>query len=167
MAPRNLHIVHLLIREQLSEDEVGFLVFPHERWKDGSGKPFLALPAKKTVSDPLAEFIQGTPLDGYIDQIMKEELRLLPDSYALAQELRASHVRIASPTHADGQGQGIMTHYTVYPIDVWVRRSRGAKPSSRPTTRPIRRTAPSPSPRGPSSGRSLPWPVWTRWPSSG
>ncbi len=46
MCPRNLHIVHLLIRQNLPGGEVGFLVFPHEHWKNENGQPILALPAK-------------------------------------------------------------------------------------------------------------------------
>ncbi len=122
MAPRNLHVVHLLIRQNLAGGQVGFLVYPHKKWIDEkTQQPYLALPAKKTVAEPLAEFIQGTPLDEYVDAIMFQELGLLPNAYALDQELRAAHVRMRSPTHKDEHGQAIMTHYTVYPIDVWVR----------------------------------------------
>ena len=35
MVPRNLHIVHLLIRQNLPGGQVGFLVFPHEHWENG------------------------------------------------------------------------------------------------------------------------------------
>jgi len=93
MPPRNLHVVHLLIRENLPGGQVGFLVYPRENWKDPNGQRYLALPAKKTVKDPLAEFIQGAPLDEYVDAIMFEEFGLLPDAYALDQELRAAHVQ--------------------------------------------------------------------------
>jgi hypothetical protein len=120
MSPRNLHVVHLLIRQNLPGGQVGFLVYPHEHWNDQKGKPYVALPAKKTVTDPLAEFIRGTPLDDYINQIMNEELGLLSDAYAVVQELRAAHVRMPSPTHRDEHGHQIMTHYTIYPIDIWV-----------------------------------------------
>jgi hypothetical protein len=115
MTPRNLHVVHLLIRENLPDGEVGFLVHPHEHWKDAYGDPFLALPVKKTVADPLAEFIQGTPLDGYIDGIMEDDLKVPADAHALELELEAVDVELVSPPH------GTATRYTVYPIDVWLR----------------------------------------------
>jgi len=115
MARRNLHVIHLLIRENLPEDRVGFLVYPHEHWKVDGDNPYLALPAKKTVSDPLAEFIQGTPLDTYLEPILKGELGVPANAYALEQELDAVDHEMDSPTH-----DGASTHYTIYPIDVWV-----------------------------------------------
>ncbi len=121
MQPRSLHVVHLLIRQKL-DGQVGYLVYPHKTWIDEkTQQPYLALPAKKTVEDPLAELIQDTPLDENVDAIMFQEIGLLPDAYALDQELRAAHVRMHSPTRKDKHGQAIMTHYMVYPIDVWVR----------------------------------------------
>jgi hypothetical protein len=74
---RTLHVVHLLIRQNLPGGEVGFLLYPHEHWKDDTGTPYLALPGKKTVSDPLAEFTQGTPLDVFVDAIAARERLLL------------------------------------------------------------------------------------------
>jgi hypothetical protein len=115
-----VHIVHLLIRQNLPGGQVGFLVYPHERWKAPEGTPYLALPAKKTVAEPLAEFLQGTPLDAYIDQIVKDELKVPADAYALEQELEAAEVEWLSPTHKDEQGQPLLTRYTVYPIDHWI-----------------------------------------------
>jgi hypothetical protein len=115
MTPRNLHIVHLLIRQNLSDGEVGFLVYPHEHWKTLDGRSFLALPAKKTVEDPLAEFIQGTPLEAYLDPILKDELGVPADAYALEQELDAVDHEMTSPTHV-----GTSTRYTIYTLDVWV-----------------------------------------------
>ncbi len=118
MTRRNLHVVHLLIRENLPDGRVGFLVYPHEHWKDGGGNPLLALPAKKTVADPLAEFIQGTPLDGYIEQIVRDELGVPVTAFALEEELEAVSEELASPP------LGTPTHYIVYPIDVWVHPDR-------------------------------------------
>jgi hypothetical protein len=54
MPPRTIHLVHLLVREALSDGAVGFLVYPHEHWKAPDGRPYLALPTKTTVEDPLA-----------------------------------------------------------------------------------------------------------------
>ncbi len=89
MAPRNLHVVHLLVRQNLAEGKVGFLVYPHELWIDVGGKSYLALPSKKTVKAPLAEFIQGTPLDVYIDEIACEEWKLPSNAYDVDQEIEA------------------------------------------------------------------------------
>jgi hypothetical protein len=118
MTLRNLHVVHLLIRENLPDGRVGFLVYPHEHWRDGEGKSLLALPAKKTVADPLAAFIQGTPLDGYIEQIVGDELGIPMKAFALEEELEAIDAELGSPLH------GTPTHYTVYPIDVWIHPDR-------------------------------------------
>jgi hypothetical protein len=155
MTERNLHVVHLLIRQNLPGDQVGFLVYPHEHWKDETGGPYLALPAKKTVGEPLAEFLQGTPLDAYIDQIARDNLQIPADAYALEQELEAVEVGHRSPTHMDDHGQALLTRYTVYPIDLWVapdereplrRRVQGAwlgceealaNPRLSPTARPL------------------------------
>jgi hypothetical protein len=115
VTPRNLHVVHLLIRQNLPDGQLGFLVYPHEHWKALDGSPYLALPARKTVEDPLAEFIQGTPLDAYLDPILKGELGVPAKAYALEQELDAVDHEMSSPTHG-----GTSTHYTIYSIDVWV-----------------------------------------------
>lgn len=111
---RTLHVVHLLIRQNLPEGKVGFLVYPHEHWRDAGGTPYLALPAKKTVADPLAEFIQGTPLHAFVDEILKNELGLPDESYVLERELEPVEVKIASPT------TGLETDYWVFPVDIWV-----------------------------------------------
>jgi hypothetical protein len=120
MTRRYLHVVHLLIRENLPGGQVGFLVYPHEHWRDPSSQQYLALPAKKTVAEPLAEFDQGTPLDPYIDHIVKDELKVSADAYTLEHELEAVKVSRPSPTHKDEHGQPHLTGYTVYPIDLWV-----------------------------------------------
>jgi hypothetical protein len=123
MALRNLHIVHLLIRQNLLDGGVGFLVYPHEHWKSPDGEPFLGLPAKKTVKDPLAEFIQGAPLDGFVDAIAREELLLPENSFDLDQELEPVEIEIPSPAQRDHDGRPILTRYTVYPVDLWVARA--------------------------------------------
>ncbi len=120
MAPRTLHIVHLLVRQNLADGKVGFLLYPHENWKNASGQPYLTLPAKKTVKAPLAEFIQGTPLDTYIDAIACEEWKLHSNAYDVDQEVEAIDLDMGSPTQKDEQGQPLMTHYTVYPVELWV-----------------------------------------------
>jgi hypothetical protein len=115
MPIRHLHVVHLLIRENLPDGQAGFLVYPHEHWKAPDDNPYLALPAKKTVPDPLAEFIQGTPLDAYLDPILKSELGVPANAQALEHELDAVDHEMDLLTHG-----GASTHYTIYPIDVWV-----------------------------------------------
>jgi hypothetical protein len=62
MVPRNLHIVRLLIRQNLPDGQVGFLVVLHGHWKNEEVRPILALPAKKTVTDSLEPFMQGTSI---------------------------------------------------------------------------------------------------------
>lgn len=114
MRSRNLHIVHLLIRQNLPDGQVGFLVFPHVHWRNEHGEPVLALPAKKTVADPLAPYLQGTSIEAFVDLIVHEELGLATDAYALEQELEPTEVTMPSPTHSDS------TNYTIYPIDLWV-----------------------------------------------
>jgi hypothetical protein len=120
MPDRNLHVIHLLIRKNLPDGAVGFLVYPHEHWNDPSGKPYFALPAKKTVNDPLAEFILGTPLDNYVDTIAREEWRIPSDSYDVDQEIEVVDHPMPSPTHKDGTGQPLMTQYSIYPVEIWV-----------------------------------------------
>jgi hypothetical protein len=119
MQPRSLHVVHLLIRHQEHPgDQVRFLVYPHEHWKDPGGRAYLALPAKKTVSDPLAPFLQGTPLDHYVEQVARgrDELELPENAYALEGELQAVHTVMATPTQPAHEP----THYTIFPLDLWV-----------------------------------------------
>lgn len=114
---RQLHTVHLLIRDDLPDGRVGFLLAPHEHWTDPAGAPWMAMPTKKTVSDPVAEVLAGTPLDTYIDDIVQNELGVPADSYALEQELEAVDFTMGSPTHTEE------TAYRIYPIDVWVHSS--------------------------------------------
>jgi hypothetical protein len=113
MAMRKLHVVHLLIRS-LQNGKVCFLVYPHDKWLNPDGQPYIALPTKKTVTNPLATFIQGTSLEEFVDAILQEDLNLDEDDYALEQELEPAHVEMLSPT------KGELTDYTIYPVDVWV-----------------------------------------------
>jgi hypothetical protein len=114
LVPRDLQIVHLLIRQSLPDGQIGFLVFPHEHWKKENGQPILALPAEKTVADPLDPFLQGTSIETFVDRIVHEELGLATDLYALEQELEPTELAMPSPTH------GGLTDYTIYPIDLWI-----------------------------------------------
>jgi hypothetical protein len=109
---RRLHIVHLLIREQ-STGLVRFLVYLHERW------PYLAMPTTKTVADPLAPFLQGTSLEHFLEEVLGHDLGLKPEDYALEQEIEPAHARMVSPA------EGVLTDYTIYPVDVWVNPARG------------------------------------------
>ena len=79
-----------------------------------TGSLILALPAKKTVADPLDPFLQGTSIEAFVDRIVHEELGLDTDAYALEQELEPTELEMPSPTHGD------VTDYTIYPIDLWV-----------------------------------------------
>ena len=74
------------------------------------------MPTKKTVLEPLAAFLQGSSLEHFIDGIMEEDLGLkkADDAYALEQELPPVEVEIRSPKN------GLLTDYTIYPVDVWV-----------------------------------------------
>jgi hypothetical protein len=110
---RSLHVVHLLIRDRVQDPPgfpVGFLLYPHPKW------PFLTLPAKKTVTEqPFAEFRRGSSLDHFLEALMIEDLKLGPDDYALEQEIEPVEQTLKSP------GTNEVTHYTVYPLDVWGR----------------------------------------------
>ena len=112
---RRLHVVHLLIRNRI-DGSVGFLVYPHPKWKDSEGRPYWALPAKKTVEESLTPFLHGNSLEHFIEGIMEKDLGLQKDddAYALEQELPPAQVELPSPN------TGRPTHYTVYPVDVWV-----------------------------------------------
>jgi mannose-6-phosphate isomerase-like protein (cupin superfamily) len=113
MPNRRLHVIHILIRH-MRDGQIGFLVCIHEKWSNPDGQPYLALPSKKTVTDPLAPFLQGTSLEEFVDSIMKEDLHLAEDDYALEHEIEAANVTMPSPTVGD------LTDYTIYPVDVWV-----------------------------------------------
>ena len=118
MSERNLHVVHLLIRS-CQNGGVCFLVLPHEKWKNPStGQPLWTLPTKKTVPDPVAPFMRGTSLEKFVDGLLQDGLKLSAGDYALEQEIEPAHVELMSPT------QGELTHYTVYPVNVWVHPQR-------------------------------------------
>ena len=111
---RHLHIVHLLIRNRRDED-VCFLVYPHEKWKDEDGRPYWTLPAKKTVSDPFAAFIRGSSLEHFLEALLEQERKLTADEYALEQELPPVRIDLEkSPGHS------FPTSYTIYPLDIWI-----------------------------------------------
>jgi hypothetical protein len=103
---RSLHVVHLLIRE-LVAGQVGFLLYPHPRW------PYWTLPAKKTVQEHFEPFQRGSSLENFLEAVLKEDLGIDTDAYALEQEIEPAEVEMKSPEHGD-------THYTIYPLDVWV-----------------------------------------------
>jgi len=113
MTARHLHIVHLVIRRE-HYGKVEFLLLPHDKWKDPSGQPYLTLPTKKTVSDPLAPFLQGTSIEAHVDDIARNDLGLAHQAYAIELEIEPTRVMMESPT------TGESTEYTIYPIDVWV-----------------------------------------------
>jgi hypothetical protein len=113
MFERHQHIVHLLIRRSDGGEDC-FLVHPRPGWSAPSGENYLTLPAKRTVSDPLAPYIQGTPLDVFVDAILKDELGLADDDFVLERELPSVTMETESPVHRQ------LTEYRVYPLDVWV-----------------------------------------------
>ncbi len=107
MAERHQHIVHLLIR-RLEEEGDSFFVHPRMGWAAPCGESYLTLPAKRTVNDPLASYIQGTPLDTFVDAILQEEWGLSDEEYVLEQELPSVTVEMESPVHHRA------TEYVVY-----------------------------------------------------
>ncbi len=117
MASRTLHIVHLLIR-RCHDGQVQFLVVPHDKWRDPDGRPHFTLPAKKTVTDPLAPLVEGTSIETFVDEIALQDLGLDLADYAIELEIEPARQEMLSPTH------GNMTEYTIYPIDVWVHPDR-------------------------------------------
>jgi hypothetical protein len=117
---RYLHVVHLLIRENLAGGQVGFLVYPHEHWRAPDGSPYLALPAKKTADNPLIEILEGAPLDAYIDEIALKEWQLPSTAYTAEQEFEAAEWTLPSPHQRDGEFRPVPTKYRVHPVEVWV-----------------------------------------------
>jgi hypothetical protein len=120
MSMRSLHVVHLLIRQNLPDGRSGFLVYPHEHWKAPDGEPYLALPAKKTVNEPLAEFVLGSSLNDYIDEIALKEWELPAGAYNLHQQFAAADWTVPSPGRKDEDFRPLPTRYTVYPVEVWL-----------------------------------------------
>jgi hypothetical protein len=114
---RSLHVVHLLIRSW-QNDGVCFLIHPHEKWTDEEGNPYWSLPTKKTVADPVAQYLHGTSIERFIDGILQDDLKLSADDYALEQEIEPASTTMKSPTHDE------LTDYVVFPVDVWVNPAR-------------------------------------------
>lgn len=113
MVARHLHVIHLLVRRLLG-DAVAFLLYPHDKWLDAAGLPYLTLPTKRSVTEPLAPFLQGTPIEAFVDRVAQEDLGLARDDYVLERELEAVEKDLESPA------QHTETQYTIYPLDVWV-----------------------------------------------
>ena len=113
MGNRNLHVVHLLVRRQI-RDQVAFLVYPHDKWVDANGQPYLTLPTKRSVADPLAPFLQGTSLEEFVDAVAQRDFDLRDSEYVLEQELESCELPLPSPSHH------VATNYTIYPVDIWV-----------------------------------------------
>ncbi|HEX3315932.1 MAG TPA: hypothetical protein VHR72_13625 [Gemmataceae bacterium] len=113
MPERRLHILQILIRHS-DEDVVRFLVYPHATWRSATGERCLALPTKTSVEDVPEPFERGTSLEPLVDALLQHKLGLSAHAYAVEQELDPVIVRMISPTH------GVMTDYSVFPLDVWV-----------------------------------------------
>lgn len=114
MSERQLHVIHLLIRRAV-QDGVAFLLCPHDTWLAPDGEPYLALPTKRSVSEPFAPFLQGTSVEAFVDRVAQEDLGLADEDYVIESEIEAVTDRDeVSPSHH------VPTDYTIYPIDVWV-----------------------------------------------
>ena len=110
----HVHVVQLLIRQELRK-RVGFLVFPHETWRPSSAAdPYLVLPTKKSVPDPLAASLHGEPLEVFVNTVMEEEFGLKPDDFALEEEAGTTALRMPA-IHS-----GEMKQFIFCPVDVWV-----------------------------------------------
>jgi len=115
MSKRRLHTVHILIRN-LQRGKVCFLVYPHETWMHPANqRPYLSLPCKTTVKGEPAAFLHGTSVEQFVDDLLLDRFHLPEHEYAIEQELEPAMVEMPSPTH-----DGALTHYTIYPVDVWV-----------------------------------------------
>lgn len=111
----HVHVIQLLIRQQVPKG-VGFLVYAHETWKSPeTGRPYLVLPARKTVADPLAPSLHGEPLEAFVNATMQGEFGLEPDDFALAEEAGSTAVRMPA-VHS-----GIRKQFALCPVDVWVK----------------------------------------------
>ena len=120
MSIRCLHVVHLLIRQNLPDGRCGFLVYPHEHWKAPDGEPYLALPAKKTVNEPLAEFVLGSSLDQYIDEIVLHEWDLPAGVHQVHHRFEAAEWTVPSAAEKDEDYRPLPTKYTVHPVEIWL-----------------------------------------------
>ena len=116
-APRvslpTVHIVQILIRNA-TDGQVRFLLYPHPVWYRQQNEPWLVFPTDKTVAEPCTPFKTGHSLETYLDELMREELGLAEDEYALEQELPATDV--VMPAVHSGQTK----RFLLYPVDVWV-----------------------------------------------
>jgi hypothetical protein len=120
MSMRSLHVVHLLVRHNRPDGQTGFLVYPHEHWKAPDGHPYFALPAKKTASDPLAEFIEGTLLDAYVEEIALKEWGMQSDAFAVDREFEPAEWTMPSSGQKDDDYRALPTRYTVHPVEIWL-----------------------------------------------
>jgi hypothetical protein len=98
--------------------EVHFLLYPHDKWIDPDGRPYLTLPTKKSVQEPLASFLLGTSVEAFVEGILREDLELKDEDYVLEQELEPAQVELTSPAQHE------FTRYTIYPVYVWVHPSQ-------------------------------------------
>ncbi len=114
---REQHVIHLLIRKRLDGRDL-FFVYPRSGWLTPTGEEYLCLPTKRSVHEPLAPYVQGEPLDHFVDAILQEDLGLAADDYVLEQELPCVIEDMLSPVHQEA------TRYAVYPVDVWVEPAR-------------------------------------------
>ena len=113
MVTRHLHVIHLLIRS-MQGNGVVFLTYPHDKWVDGTGQPYLTLPTKRSVSDLFAPFQHGMSVVEFVDQVAREDLGLRTDEYVLEQEIEPAEAEFVSPS------QHVVTNYSIFPLDVWV-----------------------------------------------
>lgn len=120
MIPRCLHVVHLLVRQNLAGGRCGFLVYPHEHWRSPEGEPYLALPAKKAVDESLIEIVQGVPLDAHIEEIAVEDWEIPSSAYDVAHQFEAAEWTMPSPGQKDDDYRPVPTKYVVYPVEIWV-----------------------------------------------
>lgn len=113
MPQRQLHVIHILIRS-MQKNGVAFLVSPHDKWANAQGKPYWTMPTKKSVADPFAPFLQGTSMEDFVVGVMRGELGLADQDYAIEQEIEPTTV------NSKAGSQHVPSHYTIYPVDVWV-----------------------------------------------
>ena len=120
MTHRNVHVVHLLVRQNLPDARAGFLLFPFERRKAPDGQPYLSLPAKKTGDDPEVVFLEGMLLDSWINEIVQGEWKLPSTAFQIGQEFDTAEWTMPSPGRKDDEHRAVPTSYTVHPVEVWV-----------------------------------------------
>ena len=120
MTHRNVHVVHLLVRQRPAGRRAGFLLFPFERSKAPDGQPYLSLPAKKTGDDPEVVFLEGMLLDSWINEIVQGEWKLPSTAFQIGQEFDTAEWTMPSPGRKDDEHRAVPTSYTVHPVEVWV-----------------------------------------------